>query len=78
MDLTPKVCEILKAILETENISNNANLIALGFDSIMAINLIVQLEEAFDVIFDDNELLIGNFSTISQIVERVESKLARP
>lgn len=57
------------ALASTEDLSTY------GFDSLRSVELIVDLEEHFDIEFDDEELLFNNFSTIDKIVEMVSNKL---
>lgn len=71
-----KIAGTLQEILETnKKISSGDDLTALGLDSIKSVALIVDLEVAFDITFDDEELLFENFSTLSKISERVRDKL---
>ena len=67
-----KIQEILET---TKDISPQDDLSALGLNSIKSVALIVELEEAFDITFDDEELLFENFSDINRIAERVQGKL---
>ncbi|TNJ64371.1 acyl carrier protein [Paenibacillus hemerocallicola] len=71
-DITAKVNEILET---DHNIAWEEELTSLGLDSIKSVNLIVDLEEMYHIVFDEDELLTENFSTISKIVARVQGKL---
>ncbi|QYR19391.1 hypothetical protein KZ483_15795 [Paenibacillus sp. sptzw28] len=46
-----------------------------GMDSIRIINMVVQIELQYDVVFDDEELLIENFATIKAIARQIGQKL---
>ncbi|MFC5468965.1 acyl carrier protein [Cohnella suwonensis] len=46
-----------------------------GLDSVMIINLIVSVERRFDILFDDEEMLIENFSSISRITASILGKI---
>jgi len=74
------LCEITDKIVELFNVQSklgqNDNLISIGLDSIRFVNLIVALEEMYDVSFEDDEFLVENFSTVQQIIDRIQSKLA--
>lgn len=71
-----KIVEKLQEVLETvKEIATGEDLAGLGLDSIRSVALIVELEEAFDIMFDDEELLFENFSTLNKISERVIGKL---
>jgi acyl carrier protein len=48
---------------------------SLGLDSMKSVTLIIDLEECFDIVFEDDELLFENFSTIQKIANRVSGKL---
>lgn len=49
----------------------------LGFDSIRFIELIVGIENKFQVEIDDDLLTMANFSTIARIIENVTSIMSR-
>lgn len=47
-----------------------------GVDSVRLFDMVVGLEEDFDISFEDDELAIRNFDTVTAIVTRVREKLA--
>ena len=47
----------------------------LGFDSIMMIELIVEIEEEFDIEIDDEDLVFEEFDHFSSLVEIVDKQL---
>lgn len=55
--------------------SEHEDLNALGLNSIKTIALVVELEERFDITFEDDELLFENFATIRTIADRISGKL---
>jgi len=56
-------------------ISDDAELQAdLGIDSIMMVELLIELEEQFNFEFDDMDLLMDNFLSVSTICSFLESK----
>ena len=60
--------EIKKNIIEGYNLSED-----LGFDSISIINLIVELEDEFDIEIDDNDLdfnKIAEFNYLCNIIKK--------
>ncbi|WP_052497729.1 MULTISPECIES: acyl carrier protein [Bacillus] len=68
-----KITQIVREVLETnDEINKQLELSELGMDSLASINLIVELEDAFDIVFNDNELLFENFSTIENIIKQIE------
>ncbi|WP_052350824.1 acyl carrier protein [Paenibacillus gorillae] len=67
---------ILKEVLKYEQpITLEQDLYQYGLDSIKIIALIVQLEEHFNITFDDNELLFENFSNKIDIIARIKEKV---
>lgn len=69
--ITSSIISIVSDILDLNDIDTKLEL-----DSITAINLVVRLEEHFDIIFLDEELLIDNFSSIKLIEELVINKIS--
>ncbi|MEK4362127.1 acyl carrier protein [Paenibacillus sp. FSL M8-0212] len=51
-----------------EKIMAEESLSKWGLDSLKTIELIVILENEFDIVFDNNDLLLDNFGTINTIV----------
>lgn len=75
-ELVEKITSKVKEILGREqDISLEEDLATLGLDSMGSVGLIVDLEELFDIVIDDEELMFENFSTIQKIVDRVAGKL---
>ena len=70
--ITAKLQDILEV---QEEIPVDEELNNWGLDSIRSVSLIVELEELYQIAFDDDELLYENFSTIEKIIARVEGKL---
>jgi acyl carrier protein len=58
------------------NFGANDDLTLIGLDSLRFVNLIVVLEEMYDVSFDDDEFLVENFTTVQKIIDRIHGKLA--
>lgn len=73
--------QAITSIFETfgieENFTPESLLSDLGFDSIMILELVVTLEEQFDFIFDDDDLLGYNFQTVSSIMDLLKKYLPR-
>lgn len=75
-ELEQQVIEILMKLLGTSGLGEpDDDLVNLGLDSMKAVALIVELEEAFNIMFDDNDLIFSLFSTRTKIVQRVSDKL---
>jgi acyl carrier protein len=67
-----KIRELLS--LEQE-LGENDNLEDKGLDSVHSMQLIIELEKLFDIEFDDDDLILDNFSTIKEIYQIVSTKL---
>lgn len=48
----------------------------LGMNSIRIINLVVQIEQHIEIMFDDEELLNDNFATVNIIADQIMKKLS--
>ena len=55
-----------------DSVSETADLREIGLDSITSIELIVLLENEFDISVDDEDLLIDNFNNIAKIKSLVQ------
>jgi len=68
--------ELIKIISDqtgNSNIDIHDDLIAMhGFDSIKFIQLVVLIEERFNVLIPDDMLVIQNFSSVSKIADLLE------
>ncbi len=69
------ITSIVEEILETKGIAPNQDLVSVGLDSIKAINLVVRLEEQFNIMFEEDLLKIQHFSSIDKINLRIFKKL---
>ena len=73
MEKESKIRKILAEVLEmtegdVENIGIEEELTEYNLDSLTAIELIVNLESVFDILIDDEDLLIENVSSIEKII----------
>jgi len=66
--------KVLEVLNPADEISFGENLALRGLDSMKTVELVVDLEEMFDVTFDDEEMLTENFSSIEKITERLLTK----
>ncbi len=46
------------------------------FDSMVIVTLIAELEEQFDVVFDDEDITGDNFETVASLTQLMNEKLA--
>lgn len=71
-----KIRSIIVNILELDNsamdeISNGDDLCSHGLNSLNAIEMIVYLEEEFNVYISEEDLCIDNFNTIEKVIQMV-------
>jgi acyl carrier protein len=71
------ITERLKLNVNAEEISNNTPLIGkgLGLDSVGVLELVVGLEQEFDIMFDDSEMNIELFENIGSLTNYINKKL---
>ncbi|KMQ32191.1 acyl carrier protein [Bacillus cereus] len=67
--------EIQSLLNYNDNISIEQNLFVLGLDSLKSIELIVNLEEAFNIEFDDEELSSNLVENVDALSKRVFEKI---
>ena len=69
-----KVVEIMKNVFNTENISSNTDQMNCDkWDSLHHLNLIVELENEFDVEFEPEE--IAEMKSFGKVIEVIKSKM---
>lgn len=69
------IAEKIRQIIEIDQLDSDQLLDSVGFSSVSMIELIIELEDVFDIIFEDEELLTDNFKTVSLIADLVEIKI---
>lgn len=63
-----KVKECINSCVEVKCcIEENANLSIYGLDSLIRVQLVILLEETFNIAFADNDLSQSNFETVNSI-----------
>ncbi len=67
------ILELLPNV-EPQTLGDESDIFSLGLDSINAMSLIFNLQDAFDVQFETNEISFDNFQTVAKIVELIEKK----
>lgn len=75
-DIIENLVELRKPISE---IGDDENILILGMDSISILKVVTELEEEYDIEFDDEDLNYDNLKSISSIancVEYIRNKLA--
>ncbi|MEO3944716.1 acyl carrier protein [Gorillibacterium sp. CAU 1737] len=81
MDARDQICDIVAMVfrVEPQQVKARADdepLGALGLDSINCMDIVVNLEEEFGIVFEDEELLLDNLNTVGKLRSVVETKLA--
>lgn len=72
-----KILQILSEVLKVEEnelmqFDENVELMYWGLDSLNAIEVIVMLEDSFNISIDDEDLLIDNINTVNKLIALVE------
>lgn len=67
----------LESIIDCEEILEINIFDDLGYDSIRFIELIVDIENKFQIELDDELLIMNNFSTISKIIDNISLIISR-
>lgn len=75
MEIVRKTIELEDSV--TDETLASSDLMVLGMNSIMAIQIIVLLESEFNIEFDDEDLLLENVDSIEKIVNLVKKYLKR-
>lgn len=75
MEIKERVLEIIrsKASVRIEDIDYKDNLRDIGIDSIMLVELIIELEDCFNIQINDSDLNTESLRTINSLIELVES-----
>jgi acyl carrier protein len=69
--------EVILAILpdvSSEDLNEESDIFSLGLDSINAMTLVSNLQDAFDIQLETNEINFENFQNLATIAEMVEKK----
>lgn len=66
-----KINQIILSKFPEDVIENETDLMEAGMDSIMFIEMIVDLENEFEIEFDANDLLFEEFRTVNIIQDKV-------
>lgn len=60
--------------ISSEELSEDTDIFGLGLDSINAMTLVFNLQDAFDLQFESDEISFENFRTVADIVELIKTK----
>ncbi len=80
MDLVERIEKIIINILRIEperirEISGDETLNRIGVDSVNFIEIVIGLEDEFNITFEDDELLLQNLNTINKLKNIITQKL---
>lgn len=64
-----------KEVLGDQDFGIEDDLFERGLDSMKCIQLIVLLEDEFNVVFEEEELVLDNLSTVNDFIAHLKSKL---
>ena len=67
------VLQILPNI-SLEDLSNSSNLFSLGLDSVNSMELLIKLQDTFNIKFKRNEINLENFQNITTITKLIDEK----
>ena len=67
------ICEVLKIGKDPNEILEDADLLELGLNSLNAIEMVVYLEDTFEIEISDEDLMLENFSSIDKICDMLRN-----
>lgn len=75
--MTSKIIELTRkyCALQEDNITSETKIKEISLDSLSFISLIVNLEQEFEIQFEDEELNIYDWETVQEIINIVEMKV---
>lgn len=80
-DMVEKIYKIIEDVLkltaeEIEKVTEDTDLIEVGMDSLNAIEVVVNIENEFDIQVEDEDLLLSNISTVRLLQELVNKYIS--
>ena len=80
MELAERIENIILTVLKIEpeiikKLSPDESLNRIGVDSVNFIEIVISLEEEFNIAFEDDELLLQNLNTINKLKTIISNKL---
>lgn len=79
VEIETKIHDMVREVLQLpadRTVGDKEDLIGLGLDSLKSVGLVVELEMAFGILFEDEEMLLQNFSSIGKITDKIMRKTA--
>ncbi|EMS70587.1 acyl carrier protein [Ruminiclostridium cellobioparum] len=80
MELEEKIENIILNVLKIQpeiikELSPDETLNRIGVDSVNFIEIVISLEEEFNIAFEDDELLLQNLNTVNKLKSVISNKL---
>ena len=75
MNQIEEIKKQLAVIVKVDAITDEMKLSELGLDSLDVVELLLQLEEQYDIHFDDIDM--SNFKTVGDLLASIEQKLKK-
>lgn len=76
LSLAPNLEKVIKTSDLSRSLTIKSNLFNLGLDSIGVMELLVEIENQFQITFSDDELSPELFESVEKLVEKIASKCA--
>jgi acyl carrier protein len=77
LDINKEVIQIIKKIIAKNCCDTSLGLADIGIDSLAFINIVVEIENVFDIVFDDKMLDYKCFQSISDLINYIASVIDR-
>ncbi len=74
--LIPSIKKVIKSNKLDDGLTMETNLFHVGLDSLGVMELLVEIENKFNIVFDDSELSPALFESLKCLVEKIASKSA--
>jgi len=74
-NMVTKIEEILKKSLKVDNIDPSLKLRDQGLDSLDLVEIMMELETAFNIEFTNDEML--GFETVGEVIENIKTKVSK-
>lgn len=75
MKVVEDILKVIKEIIENDDINLNQSLKEIGCNSITFVKLVVQIEEIYNIEFDDDVLMVDKFSSVDSLVKYIVQKI---
>ncbi|WP_214483020.1 acyl carrier protein [Bacillus sp. SM2101] len=79
MSVKDKIIDLMSdnhcGVLPVESIDEEKTIIDVGFDSLRFMELVVLIEEEFNIEFPDDLLDIKSTTSVAEVIERIESEV---